>query len=775
MLSIRVRGPKDTITLSLPVSTTYAELKEQIKSKLFLQKEFDLLCGFPPKVIELADDAVIDEHIQNNDSLRVQLSELAGHQAVATPKKSKSKSPAKSGGSSSSFGSLVPFANRVASLSNPKGTRKTSSSLKSSAVSAAGKRRAPRRSAGQSSSSTGSGEGDLCEHLLEAVSAGSTGNRNKVLRKVFRDAISFQYNESKAISRLHAVYSRNYQIKEKENIRYLGTGISTMIDIRFHRGVGSRTYFEESVDLIPKELLIPLLKLAIDDKEGNGKEVLKPMNLSKSSPRLFWSLIYHYGIDLIGTMKMLLKNYDSCEWLTERKRELSEKAKENFMQKQLEEEEKQSKKRRKGQKGKSIDVHDEEKGEVEKNSQLVDLSKEEDIEQDGKEKTSKIKPFRSALFTFLSQIPFSGLLPKEYEEIMMKYYHSSSSYSSSSSSNSANSSSPLLFLADFEITSENLQNLNSCSSSSSLSIYEDQLESWILSAQQQIYEVFWSQLCGGGSERLFKAYEKAKITVLTEFLRWETSPNGLLQFLLSLDPSLDEIHYFWHPSIVSFVKPSVVSSVSSSSSSSTVTGKVGMEDVTKTLTNDTFAALMKFAQEFRSCFLWTKGLCDILLERIKDDKEEEHDEQVNDDKGTNNTEEEKGTNWDDEWLFTADAHEFIYKECRIFVRFGSENNEEKDEDEEEKEEEEVEADEAAEVSMVTNLWKCNYWEDGICIGYLPPTDEEPMALWRIKLDENPKEKKLPLKSKGDDLKEGRFEDMEYEEILQAMSLYEVLA
>ncbi len=59
---------------------------------------------------------------------------------------------------------------------------------------------------------------------------------------------------------------------------------------------------------------------------------------------------------------------------------------------------------------------------------------------------------------------------------------------------------------------------------------------------------------------------------------------------------------------------------------------------------------------------------------------------------------------------------------------------------------------------------CNsifFWEDGTIFGYLPPTDEEPMALWRVRLD-----------AKGDDNSMPRFEDLEEHEVRIAMERLE---
>jgi hypothetical protein len=55
-----------------------------------------------------------------------------------------------------------------------------------------------------------------------------------------------------------------------------------------------------------------------------------------------------------------------------------------------------------------------------------------------------------------------------------------------------------------------------------------------------------------------------------------------------------------------------------------------------------------------------------------------------------------------------------------------------------------------------------YWEDGTVVAYLPPEPDEPMALWRVKLDSA-----LGRGAVGDSEK-GRFEDLEEHEVEEAI-------
>ena len=70
----------------------------------------------------------------------------------------------------------------------------------------------------------------------------------------------------------------------------------------------------------------------INDPEGHGRELLKLENLALLSPRIFWSLIHHYGSDFNATYRHLFPAVGDWSWLDVRKRELSEKAMNNLRQ-----------------------------------------------------------------------------------------------------------------------------------------------------------------------------------------------------------------------------------------------------------------------------------------------------------------------------------------------------------------------------------------------------------------------------------------------------------
>lgn len=696
MLVLKVRGTSGVMSLEVKESSTFGALRKQIADALHFASvdAFDILAGFPPTAIAFSDNVIIMGHIKNNESVRVQAKELAGLQAQGhTPAPSKitkkaNKAKAAPVASSSGFGA------RIASLhSAPTSSSRSSSSANRAPV--------PRGTiAGLNTSSRVSSsrkrqtrinvndvvkdESDIAIHLMSAVNGGS-GKRDKTLRKVFRNAVEYQYNSTKAVARMHAIFSGDYEIEEVSTSRILNTGMSSQITITFTRGAGNRGQFTETVDYLSEPLLKELLKLALQDEDGAGREVLKPMNLSRCSPRIFWSLVHRYGPNLISTIRTLLTGIDDCAWLTERKRELSEKAKENQAQELAKKATRDAKKRRRDDMGEESKMEEE---------QLPSSSS-----QAAAAAASKAKA-RAKFAHLFDSFDYEEIIPEDHLAAVQELLQGSKSLLSLAAS------------TEIEVIAQAV----SCS--------VDEVDTWVHQAQQLFMQVLWQHvICGGGCERLLLALHQLRIRTPAELLIWKASPMGLFQALIQGDSALASITFIWPENDIC------------ASSGWTPQHVQFMSAVCEDLMTHygswmkQFQEIVDFSQQAETAAAVAEG---------------------------------SGSSWEDDWQMDATCHEYIGKRCRVVVR--SEDNEDEAEEDEADDEEDDKS--AADMKLPTGA----YWEDGTVMAYLPPTEEEPMALWRVRLDENPK-----LKKKGaaaeDNAREGRFEDMEEHEVELAMARY----
>lgn len=86
MYTIKVKGPTSTASFEISPSSPFSELHSKIQSSFpqFQTIEFDILQGFPPAPMTLADSDPISNVIKGNDNLRVQAKSQAGKIIQAT-------------------------------------------------------------------------------------------------------------------------------------------------------------------------------------------------------------------------------------------------------------------------------------------------------------------------------------------------------------------------------------------------------------------------------------------------------------------------------------------------------------------------------------------------------------------------------------------------------------------------------------------------------------------------------------------------------------------
>ena len=676
-LCLKVRGPSGQISLLVSPDQSWKDFTNQVKEQLALKVPFDVLSGFPPVVHVHPDERPVGEFLSSNEVLRIQLKSSAGQQAqaIAAP----AKKTKKAAGRITEEKPAVSFGAKIVGLKTSETTKSfLSKSPQKRALKDGNEGPAPAAKRRRRSSAAGkvSSEGDLAEHLISAVSGGA-GTHNRAARKVFRNAVLHQYNSTQAVSRVNAIYSGKYTIRECGGVILSSTSSSssrpnvfTHIEVTYCKGAGSRGNHIDTVELLPKELLLGVLKVAVLGEDGDGqnadesKEVLKPMNLSKCSPRIFWSLVHHYGPNLIENIRMVLQGVDDCVWLDDRKKLLSEKAIENLQQKE-EQDAKRASKRGK-------------KNPVEKAEQTPPLAPETRTKSVSSAPVSAFAPedprTQEVVRHVQDTVLFEDIVPEDWRAALTSHLQVDPALA-------------VLALAALDCSTKTRNALQALRDSPAV-LSLDQLESWIVSAQMQIFHSVWRLICGGGSERLRSSLYKLRVRVPKHFRMWRNAPEGLLQGITELDGGLiSEVAYSW---------PETASATPSKCTA---------------LTAEKVSWMCQVAQSAQSVFAWI-------------DDEQLH----NTDTSEANAEAQEKEEEVEGWQFHSDAHTHMGSRARMLV----END---------------------------------YWEDGTVVAYLPPEPEEPMALWRVRVDVAKPSTSRAVSSAASE----RNEDMEEHEIEEALA------
>lgn len=182
-------------------------------------------------------------------------------------------------------------------------------------------------------------EEDISFALISSLeSGGSTRNRkvSKILRASMKKTVEKSYEASRAAVRHSAISSGKVEFLKndckEENVNNL-MGTCT---VQYPKNVEGRGFYQEQVHIITPSMLKAVIQAVYDDHsdDASSREMLKPHNMALLSPRVFWSLWYHYhehSSNIEGALELLLPNLD-WSFLHHRSRQLSEKAKENLRQ-----------------------------------------------------------------------------------------------------------------------------------------------------------------------------------------------------------------------------------------------------------------------------------------------------------------------------------------------------------------------------------------------------------------------------------------------------------
>lgn len=187
-------------------------------------------------------------------------------------------------------------------------------------------------------------EDDISFALISSLDSGSKGNGkiSKVLRASMKKTVEKSYEASRAVVRNSAIASYKATFSQVANQGESTNNSTGTCLVKYPKSVEGRGYFEEQVHIITPLMLKAVVQAVYDDHDENdldgesasGREMLKPSNMALLSPRVFWSLWYHYMQHCTSIEQALQKMLPDLDWsfLFSRSRKLSEKAKENLLQ-----------------------------------------------------------------------------------------------------------------------------------------------------------------------------------------------------------------------------------------------------------------------------------------------------------------------------------------------------------------------------------------------------------------------------------------------------------
>lgn len=227
-------------------------------------------------------------------------------------------------------------------------------------------------------------EDDIAGKLLSSMGrgGGGGGNTGKFLRAAMKGAVEKSYEESRAAVRVAAVNLGAFSFeKVKGGTIVEGKGVVlgtakdhgqsaandnnngddealglTLYMVSYSKGLEGRGNYEEQVEIISRDALKGLIEHVYntrseggedqddpDHKNSDGREMLRPVSMAQLSPRVFWSLVYHYNkaeqnvSSANATVETMLQStMPHLDWSHldrgGRKRNLSEKARENLRQ-----------------------------------------------------------------------------------------------------------------------------------------------------------------------------------------------------------------------------------------------------------------------------------------------------------------------------------------------------------------------------------------------------------------------------------------------------------
>jgi hypothetical protein len=205
-------------------------------------------------------------------------------------------------------------------------------------------------------------EEDVTEALLSSVLNQNTSNGkvlSMILRKGMKNAVAKSYESSRANIRLNACLQKQYTMTLSSSDPKTSTSSPLQqyhvgsFDVSYSKGLEGRGTYTDTIEILTKETLEAVIRAVYSNSIKSAAEVeeveteeeismLKPIYMSQASPRVFWSLAYHYPehTSIDESLKALCHDLDwslifqdnQQQGANKRARFLSEKAKENLRQ-----------------------------------------------------------------------------------------------------------------------------------------------------------------------------------------------------------------------------------------------------------------------------------------------------------------------------------------------------------------------------------------------------------------------------------------------------------
>jgi len=182
---------------------------------------------------------------------------------------------------------------------------------------------------------------DPGEALLGTLHSTSTASR--LMRKNWKQAVNSVYEQNQAVARLAAVVSGTCQLQlvdargspvsatdnDVDTENDTAMTLDSQLQVTYPKGVQGRGNYTDTVDCISVSLLQSVVA-AIQPAEA-----ARPENLCLLSPRVFWSLRWHFPTGSVEQALQQVAPANDWSFLRRRKQQLSDKARENLRQEQV--------------------------------------------------------------------------------------------------------------------------------------------------------------------------------------------------------------------------------------------------------------------------------------------------------------------------------------------------------------------------------------------------------------------------------------------------------